>query len=1067
MSSARYTELQITSNFTFLRGGSHPEELVDRALALGYTEIAITDHNTLAGIVRAYTASKGKNIRIIPSCRLNLIDGLSLLAYPTTKEAYSRLSALLSEGNLRAEKGECHLLKADVYRYARDIKFILIPPDKLNEKFELDKSFIENLKEYKKYFGDDLYMGTIRSYQPNDNKKIFQLDKLSKQFNVPLVAINDVHYHAPDRRELQDILTCIREKCTIYNAGYRLHQNAERFLKPAEEMERLFSQYPEAITNTQLIADACKFCLSELKYIYPDMITKGERTPHEELISLSWKGANRKFKNKIPKRIRKTIRFELDFIRKKSYAPYFLTVYDFVRYAKEQNILCQGRGSAANSVVCYCLGITSVDPTRFKLLFSRFMSDARDEPPDIDVDFEHERREEVIQYIYDKYGRDKAAIVATVTQVHFKGAVRDVAKAMGLSLDAINTLSGSEWEFDENWYNGKSVSSTGFKATDPHLRKVLELTYQYIDFPRQLGQHTGGFVLTQNRLSDLCPVLHARMENRTCIEWNKDDIESLGFLKVDVLALGMLTCIRKAFALAKKHYIEDLTLDGVLEKEKIGDAVYQMISNADTIGVFQIESRAQMSMLPRLRPNEFYDLVIEVAIVRPGPIQGNMVHPYLRRRSGKEEPTYPSDEIKDILKRTLGVPLFQEQAMEIAIVGANFTPADADLLRRSMATFKAKGLVSQFEEKMISGMKAKGYSEEFAKRVFKQLEGFGSYGFPESHAVSFALLVYVSSWLKCYYPDVFAAALLNSQPMGFYQPAQIISDAKKHGVKIRPVDISYSEWDNTLEEWEGKYCSLRLGFRQVNGLNKKEIEILIAARKAAPVSIDELAELGISISALEKLADADAFTSISLNRREASWEISALADRTFGLYKGQKPEASSEKEIELPQMSLPEHVFEDYRTVSLSLKAHPVSFARKRLSSINVKTNRELKSYRDGEKVRVAGLVLVRQRPQTAGGICFITLEDETDIANLVVFENLFNKFRKEIVHSRLLMVEGKLQKEGDVIHVVVQKCEDLTKMFASLEEGKEESKKNEAAIPKTRVDAMMEDVFYKGRNFR
>ncbi|MES2762512.1 MAG: error-prone DNA polymerase [Bacteroidota bacterium] len=1082
----RYTELQVTTNFTFLRGGSHPEEMVEQALALGYTEIAITDYNTLAGIVRAYTATKGKNIRIIPACRLDLLDGYSLLAYPTNKEAYANLSGLLSEGNLRAEKGECHLYKADVYRYSKGIQFILIPPTSLNPAFEFDPDFVLALQEYKKELGDALYLGTIRSYQASDGKKLFRLDQISKQYGVPLVAMNDVHYHAPVRRELQDVLTCIREKCTIYNAGYKLYQNAERYLKPEEEMLRLFAQYPEAIENSKKIADTCQFCLSELKYIYPDEITTEGRTPQQELTYHTWKGANEKFNNTIPEKVTKQINYELEFIGRKEYAAYFLTVYDFVRFARSQDILCQGRGSAANSTVCFCLGITSVDPSKFNLLFSRFMSDARDEPPDIDVDFEHERREEVMQYIYEKYGRHRAAIVATVTQQHYKGAVRDVAKAMGLSMDAVNSLSGSGWEFTEEWLEGKTVSSSGFSAKDKHLLKVLELTDQYIGFPRQLGQHTGGFIITQNRLSDLCPILNARMQNRTNIEWNKDDIESLGFLKVDVLALGMLTCIRKAFDLCKAHYDLDLTLANIPQDDP---KVYDMICRADTIGVFQIESRAQMSMLPRLKPREFYDLVIEVAIVRPGPIQGDMVHPYLRRRDGLEKVEFPKPELEKILGRTLGVPLFQEQAMEIAIVAAGFTPAEADGLRRSMATFKAKGMVSDFKKKLVSGMMAKGYTEEFAGRVFKQLEGFGSYGFPESHAVSFALLVYVSSWLKYYYPDVFATAILNSMPMGFYQPAQLISDARKHDVIVKPVDINYSNWDNTLEEKEGKYCVLRLGFRQVQGVKETDMQILMAARHTTACfsagkfkRIPQLVDAGVPLSALEKLADADCFRSIGLDRRKALWEISALTDHAIGLFAGQLPDNSTEQNIQLPEMSLSEHVLEDYRSTTLSLKAHPVSFARDKLTTLKVVSSNELGNCQNDQVVRIAGLVLVRQRPGTASGICFITIEDETGTSNLVVFQKLFHQFRKEIVHSRLLMVEGKVQKEGEVIHVIVKRCYDLSGFLIPIDNlqanGSEDQsvdhmssapgvkKASKEMVKSNNGPSFQYDVFHGGRNF-
>jgi error-prone DNA polymerase len=1065
-----YTELQITSNFSFLRGGSHPEEFVEQALALGYTGIAIADHNTLAGIVRAYKEGKKKGVRIIPAARLNLIDGPSLLAYPTTKEAYANLSGLLSEGNLRAEKGQCHLYKADVYKYSKGIKFIIVPPVSLNANFEFEPGFINDLKEYKSELDDELYLGAIRSYQANDSKKLFVLSELSKKYNIPLVAMNDVHYHVPERRELQDVITCVREKCTIYNAGYKLYQNAERYLKPAEEMQRLFAQYPQAIENTQEIANACTFCLSELRYVYPEEITSNGRTPQEELAYLTWKGANEKFNNSIPEKVKANIEYELDFIRRKDYAAYFLTVHDFVRFARSQDILCQGRGSAANSAVCYCLGITSVDPSKFNLLFSRFMSDARDEPPDIDVDFEHERREEVIQYIYEKYGRHRSAIVATVTQQHYKGAVRDVAKAMGLSLDAVNSLSGSGYEFTEEWYQGKTVSSAGFNANDKHLRKVLDLTGQYIGFPRQLGQHTGGFVITHGKITDLCPILNARMEDRINIEWNKDDIEALGFMKVDVLALGMLTCIRKGFDLAKKHYNLDLTLANIPQDDP---EVYEMVSHADTIGVFQIESRAQMSMLPRLKPKCFYDLVIEVAIVRPGPIQGDMVHPYLRRRNGEEPVEYPSQELKQILGRTLGVPLFQEQAMEIAIVAAGFTPSEADELRRSMATFKAKGKVSDFEKKLIKGMTAKGYTEEFAKRVFRQLEGFGSYGFPESHAVSFALLVYVSSWIKCYYPDIFAAALLNSQPMGFYQPAQIVSDAKKHGVIIKETDINYSDWNNTLEEKEGKYHPLRLGFRQVKGLKEEDMQVLMAARDAGYKTIPQLLDAGVPLAALERLADADAFRSIGLDRRKALWEIAALTDHLTGLFAGLPADNSAEKTIQLPAMALSEHVIEDYRTLSLSLKAHPVSFVRDKLALMKVTPNAELINCSDGMYVKVSGLVLVRQRPGTASGICFITIEDETGTSNLVVFQNLFNQYRKEIIQSRLLMVEGKVQKEGEVIHVVVRKCYDLSGLMLALNNPEARASEDQSVDHKSSAPGFAKalkvqqgDIFHGGRNF-
>lgn len=1084
-----YTELQVTSNFSFLRGASHPDELVNQAHLYGYKAIAITDRNTLAGIVRAHAAAKKNEMRIIPACRLDLLDGPSLLALPADREAYSRISNLLTVGNLRTEKGKCDLYKEDVYKYSKGSKLIVIPPSSLNKSFDFDQSFINEFKEYREAFGEDLFIAASRSYNGDDSKLLYRIAQLARQISVPMVASNDVHYHNPARRELQDIVTCVREKCTIHNAGFRLHPNAERYLKQVDEMVRLFRQYPDAIKQTEVIAEACTFSLDQLKYRYPKEITTEGRTPQEELTYLAWKGANEIFNGNVPDKVKANIKYELDFMEKMNYAEYFLTVYDIVRYAREQKILCQGRGSAANSTVCYCLGITSVDPSKFDLLFERFISSARNEPPDIDVDFEHERREEVMQYIYNKYGRHRAAVVATVTQLHHKGAIRDVGKAMGLSVDTINRLSALIWDFADEGFDRKRITDNGLNPDDPVIMKVLDLTTQYMGFPRQLGQHTGGFVITEGTLSDLCPILNARMEDRTNIEWNKDDIDVLGFLKIDVLALGMLTCIRKAFVLAKDHYNKEFTLANIPQDDP---AVYEMVSHADTVGVFQIESRAQMSMLPRLRPKCFYDLVIEVAIVRPGPIQGDMVHPYLRRRNGEEPIEYPSKELEAILGRTLGVPLFQEQAMKIAIVAAKFTPAEADELRRSMATFKAVGKIKYFEDKLIKGMTNNGYTEEYAKRVFRQLEGFGSYGFPESHAVSFALLVYVSSWLKCYYPDVFACALLNSMPMGFYQPAQIIIDAQKHGVEVLPVDVNYSEWDNSLTEntesteigARYKGCAIRLGFRQVKGLREEDLKALtsitlslhgiprlVRGTQQSPNrqlrTISQLRDTGISDAALEKLAEADAFRSLDHDRREALWEVTSK-DHQKALFKGITPD---EAKIPLPQMSLSEHVVHDYASTSLSLKAHPVSFVRKELDRFGVLPLGKLKDHKNGDRVRVAGLILVRQRPGTASGICFITLEDETASGNLVVWERLFDKYRPEIIRSRLLMVEGKLQIEGEVIHVIVERCFNFNGLLKKLTPWKDELvakpfKSDETTTPFLGEDKTG-DWVYDGRNFR
>jgi error-prone DNA polymerase len=1026
-----YSELQVTSNFSFLRGASHATELVDQAHAFGYQKIAITDRNTLAGIVRAHVACREKNIQLIPACRLDLLDGPSLLAYPTDQEAYGRLSALLTKGNLRAEKGSCFISRQDVYEHAKGMIFIAVMPGSLNRKFQFEDSFISAIQQYRQALGKQLYLAVTRTYLGNDDKLIFRISQLSDRFDIPVVATGDIHYHDPSRRELQDVLSCVREKCTVQQAGFRLHQNAERYLKPVAEMHRLFRKYPEALENALRIAEACTFSLDQLKYVYPQEINTSGRSPLEELEHLTWQGAHEFYGPDIPEKVSNMIIHEMAFVKQMDYANYFLFVEDIVREARKRGILCQGRGSAANSAICFCLGVTSVNPMKFDLLFERFISPARNEPPDIDVDFEHERREEIMQYIYNKYGRDRAAIVATVTQQHQKGAIRDVGKAMGLSVDTINRLSGSLWQHTDEWFDTERILEQGLNPDDPHLKKTLQLTQQMMGFPRQLGQHTGGFVVTNGKLSDLCPILNARMEDRTNIEWNKDDIDALGFLKVDVLALGMLTCIRKAFDLCKAHYGRNLTLANI---EQDDPEVYKMISAADTLGVFQIESRAQMSMLPRLRPKCFYDLVIEVAIVRPGPILGDMVHPYLRRRNNEEAVDYPSKELKDILERTLGVPLFQEQAMKIAIVAAGFTPAEADGLRRSMATFKFNGMVNQFEQKLIDGMLERGYTIEFAKRIFRQLEGFGSYGFPESHAASFALLVYVSCWLKHYYPDAFAAALLNSMPMGFYQPAQIVIDAKKHKVEVREVDINFSTWDNLLEEKSGQYYAIRLGFRQISGINETEIETLVAARGKGYQSITALRDTGISLAVLERLADADAFRSMGMDRRKALWEVSALQDMPKELFKGQPSESVLETQVELPLMSKGEHVVQDYASTGLSLKAHPVSFVRSQLEMLRILSCHGINNDAlPGQLVKVAGLVLVRQRPGTAGGVCFITIEDESGFSNLVVFEKLFVKYRKEILHAKLLMVEGRLQREKEVVHVIVTNCTDLSKLLGKL----------------------------------
>lgn len=1013
-----YVELEVTTNFSFLQGGSHPEELVEQALLLGYKEIAIADHNTLAGVVRAYAAAKKCGVRVIVGSKIIMQDGLSVLVYPINLKGYTQLCELLSRGNIRTEKGKCELYKDDLFDLLHDCIVVMPAPFKLTPIYELEESFVSALLQFKSVFHDRFYMAITRRYQSFDQKLMFQLEQCSNNHGIQMVATNDVYYHHPSRRPLQDVLTCIKNKTTIQNAGFLLHSNAERYLKSIREMNRLFKCYPQAIKNARLIANRCQFSLSELKYEYPEEIAPDGKDPQLLLEELSWKGAHEFYGEHIPEKVVKNILHELSFIKQMNYAPYFLTVHDIVLFARERGILCQGRGSAANSTICYCLGITAVDPSKFDLLFERFLSAARNEPPDIDVDFEHERREEVIQYIYNKYGRDRAAIVATVTQQHSRGAIRDIGKAMGLSIDTIEKISKSVFRYTDEMLENDHLKGLGINIQDAYIQKVIRLTHQYIGFPRQLGQHTGGFIISRNKLTHLCPILNARMEDRTNVEWNKDDIEVLGFLKVDVLALGMLTCIRKSFDLIEQHYHIKYGLATVPQDDP---KVYEMISRADTIGVFQIESRAQQSMLPRLRPKCFYDLVIEVAIVRPGPIQGDMVHPYLRRRNGEEPVTYPSEAMKSILGRTLGVPLFQEQAMKVAMVGAGFTPTEADQLRRSMASFKSKGMIAVFQKKLVDGFLKNGYSLDFANRVFAQLKGFSNYGFPESHAASFAQLVYVSSWIKCYYPDVFVCALLNSQPMGFYQPAQLVADAKEHGVEVRPVDINHSFWDNSLEISGGRFKALRLGFRQVKGMHKEDIDLIVSNRTKPYRKIATLYQMGVSDAVLERMADADVFQSMGLDRRAALWEIS-IKDKPTGLFSEEEDIESTQHEIVLPKMPMQEEVVYDYAATFLSLKAHPVKFYREALDQLNVIKIKQFESLKNSAFVRIAGLVLLKQMPETAKGVMFITLEDESGTANIIVFNNIFQEYKKAILQSRLMLVEGKLQREKEVIHVIASK---------------------------------------------
>jgi error-prone DNA polymerase len=869
---------------------------------------------------------------------------------------------------------------------------------------------------------------------------------MARQHDRMILATNDVYYHAPDRRPLQDVMSCIREKVTLATAGYLLNPNAERHLKSPEEMARLFERWPHAISATREFADAIRFSLDELRYEYPQETVPEGRTPQQHLEHLTWAGAESHYPDGIPDKVAKQLHHELALIEKLDFARYFLTVNDIVAFARRLDppILCQGRGSAANSAVCYCLGVTAVDPSVNDLLFERFISEERKEPPDIDVDFEHERREEVIQHIYGKYGRERAGIAATVIHYRPRSAVREVGKVMGLSEDVCGAIAATHWGSMEEGTAEERVSEAGLDLNDPHLKRTIALARQLIGMPRHLSQHVGGFILTQKPLIETVPVGNGAMADRTFIEWDKDDIEELGILKIDVLALGMLTCCRKAFDLIAEHHGEPWELATVPREVP---EVYDMLCEGDSLGVFQVESRAQMNMLPRLRPREFYDLVIEVAIVRPGPIQGDMVHPYLKRRQGKEVVTFPCpdpdhgppDELERILARTLGVPVFQEQAMKIALDAAKFSPAEANQLRKAMATFRSRGTIDLLQDKMVERMVERGYDRDFAERCFHQIRGFGEYGFPESHAASFAHLVYVSSWIKWRYPAAFAAALLNSQPMGFYAPAQIVRDAREHGVTVRAVDVNHSHWDCTLEPGNDGPV-LRLGLRQVEGLRLDDATRLVAARAGTPYAAveDVRRRAGIGVAAIQRLAEADAFRSIKLDRRQALWDSRALkGSPDLPLFRAADAadEGWETEVVRLPAMPLSEHVVSDYQTTRLSLKAHPMRFLRKHYAKRGFVTTSELRSMRYGRRVSLAGLVLIRQRPGSAKGVCFITLEDETGIANLVVWPDRFAAQRAIVMGARLMVVHGVVQHDEAVVHVIAGRLEDDTGMLRELSE--------------------------------
>ncbi|MBA4800800.1 MAG: error-prone DNA polymerase [Euryhalocaulis sp.] len=1035
-----YAELLAATNFSFLRGASHPDEMIAAAKALGIEAIGVCDRNSLAGVVRAHRAAKDMEMRFHPGARLVTQSGFEAAAYPTDLAAYGRLTRLLTLGKRRAPKGDCHLEIHDILDHAEGLVFLLIPPADFSEYWAAEAfHFIAAAPE------NSCHIALVRHFDGRDGERLHRAAALAEEAGAPAVAATDALYHSPDRRALQDVITCIREKTTIDAAGYLLERNAERHLKDGDEMARLLPDYRAALARSLAVADRLKFSLDEIAYQYPEEVMEPGETPMETLTRLTREGLEQRYPEGAPDKVTRAVEYELALIEELNYPAYFLTVHDLVRYARSQGILCQGRGSAANSSVCYCLGVTSVDPATIDLLFERFVSAERGEPPDIDVDFEHERREEVIQYIYEKYGRHRAGMTATVTTYRAKGAVREVGKAMGLSLDMVDALARSVWGWSPDGIPEDRIRELSLDPDSPRLKQTLKLTRDLMGFPRHLSQHPGGFVITRDRLDEIVPVMNAAMADRTCIEWDKEDIEALGLMKVDVLGMGMLSVLAKAFALMESHYGRRETLASLQDEDP---RVYDMICEADTVGVFQIESRAQMSMLPRLRPREFYDLVIEVAIVRPGPIQGDMVHPYLRRRDGKESVSYPSKALKEVLHKTLGVPLFQEQAMKIAVVAAGFTPSEADRLRRAMATFRNAGVIHEFGMRLIEGMVANGYDRDFAEPCFRQIKGFGEYGFPESHAASFALLVYVSAWVKRHYPDIFCAAILNSQPMGFYAPAQLYLDAKRHGVAVRPPDVNRSDWDCTLEPLEpgdgarlteegGARYAVRLGLRLVKGFSEAAAARLSAARQAGGKfgSVEDvLRRACLTRRSIDQLARGDAFRSIGEDRRRASWSASGLSSAPMPLF--DKGEGAHEDAPDLPDMPLREQVFRDYQSLGLSLKAHPISFFRERYEQERVVRCADLKGRKDGTRLSVAGVVLIRQRPGSAHGVVFITLEDETGVANLIVWPKILERYRRAVLGARLLRIDGRLQREGQVIHIVCDRLVDESWRLETLREG-------------------------------
>ena len=1028
-----YAELHCISNFTFLRGASHPEELVLRAQELGYAALAITDECSLAGVVRAHVEAKQSKLPLIIGSEFRLDDGLRFVLLATDRASYGNLSALITRGRRNAVKGSYRLTRADLADGVTGCLALWLPgrsPD------------VDEARWLSVRFPGALWIAAERLLDADDAVRCRKLIAIADLTGLPLVAAGDVHMHERERRALQDTLTAIRLKTSVAQAGYALHPNGERHLRPLETLQRL---YPAAwLAETLVIATRCRFSLEELRYEYPEEIVPSGETPTSYLRRLTEEGFARRFpvattSEAARAKVRKLIEHELKLIAEARYEAFFLTVYDIVEFARRQKILCQGRGSAANSAVCYCLGITAVDPSRMEMLFERFISRERNEPPDIDVDFEHQRREDVIQYLYQKYTRERAALTATVICYRPRSALRDVGKALGLDLSQVDRLAKSMAWWDGSRALSKRVQEAGFDAENPVMQRLFSLVSELLGFPRHLSQHTGGFVISRGPLSQLVPVENATMPERTVIEWDKDDLDALGLLKVDVLALGMLSAIRRALDLLSVRYGRRFALTDVPAEDP---GVYEMIGHGDTVGVFQIESRAQMAMLPRMKPKNYYDLVIEVAIVRPGPIQGGMVHPYLRRRQKLEPVSYPSEAVRGVLERTLGVPIFQEQVMQLAVVAADFTPGESDRLRRSMAAWKRKGGLEPFEQRLIEGMRKNGYDEQFARQIFQQILGFGEYGFPESHSASFALLVYVSSWLKRYEPAAFTCALLNSQPMGFYSPSQLTQDLRRHEVPILPADATVSEWECTLEdvellprpaqrgEGEGQ-PALRLGLCLVKGLSQAGGERLVAARRAqAFADVGDLARrANLNAHDMQALAAAGALAGLSGHRRHALWDVAGVERMPALLDAAPIDEAQ-------PLLAAPsegENIVADYANLGLTLGRHPVALLRERLQRQRMFTAAELRALPHGRLARVTGLVTGRQRPGTASGVTFVTLEDETGMVNVIVWRDLAERQRRELLRSSLLTVYGTLEREGEVVHVIAARLRDQTALLGNL----------------------------------